>query len=385
MVSVPIGNISTILTAHARTYSNQTVLPEYKAQTTDLLPDGVHLYVEPGLRYFEYFVNCCLDLLDVEDDGELTMDTSQSASFNTAGSKTPTDSPTISDVMDLINNTVVPRLDEGKDAKKKVDIVEQTLLNRMNCDDILFARHSEELDQIRNERWTDRVVVVNLIDKECPSTLAEKKVYLAGKFRPLIESILGDIVYDIYPRPSNFDSSTIPPFEIKFPSEKDCRKFKMEAHKKVKEDATVWGDIGFHPKLTLASRVRVEILRAITRKVLSPTQSAYCPIYNPRPILHVGPLVEGKVKREETLTFVDAVLRFRHLLTINDLHFAYQRLGLGFHNVLRQMFIVLNDDDRKAFEASNPKPTQRSGPTKGVKRGHESTRGRGAPRGKRAK
>lgn len=137
--------------------------------------------------------------------------------------------------------------------------------------------------------------------------------------------------------------------------------------------------------MTLASRVRVEILRAISKKVVSATQSAYCPIYNPRPILHVGPLVDNKVERKETLTFVDAVLRFRHLLSFNDLYFAYKRVGVGFHNNLRQMFIVMNDEDRTVFANTPAPPGGQTTQGRGVKRGQDSSRGRGGSRGKRGR
>lgn len=141
--------------------------------------------------------------------------------------------------------------------------------------------------------------------------------------------------------------------------------------------------------MTLASRVRVEILRAITRRLTSSSQSAYCPIYNIRPILHVGPLKDGKVERQETLTFVDSVLRFRHLLSINDLSFAYRRVGKGFHNSLRQIFIVLNEEDRLHSQNANADSQGTNQVvTRGTKRPNQSnqtSRGRGQQRGKRAK
>lgn len=375
-----LKSINTLLQAHVRTYKNMQLLPEFKVQVTDLLSDGVHLHAESGSRYFDYFVNCCLDLLEIADTDELEMDISQPDS----GALTSSALPTTQDIMNLLNTTVVPRLDEISGLRNKITATAETQAARASQDDIMFARHSEELDHLKNERWANRVVVVNFIDKDFPSTLPEKKSRLSAKFGPLIEEILGEIVYDIYPRPSTFDSGTVPPFEIRFPSDQDCRKFKQQAYKLIREKPEVWGDLGFHPKMTLASRVRVEILRAIARKVLSPTQSAYCPIYSVRPILHLGPLVDKKVQRTETLTYVDAVLKFRHLLTINDLGFAYKRLGYGFHNVLRQMFIVLNEEDRATYNATHGRTAGSSeNQSKGVKRGQDHQRGRGAPRGKR--
>lgn len=357
-----LRTMTAILTALIQTYPNMQMLPEFKVQVTDLLSDGVHLHSEAGTRFVDYLVNCVKDVI---------------------GAATPAlTEPTIADVMKLLNETLVPRTAAINPLQSRVDKVEQTLASRMVEDDVILARHSDELDQIKNEKWTNRVVIVNYPGKDYPTTLADRKAFLVEKFRGLIEQILGEIVFDIFPRASTAESDTVPPFEIKFPSEATCRKFKLEAHKKIKEDPSTFGEAGVHPKLTLASRVRVEVLRAISRKVNGPNQSAYCPIFNTRPILHVGPLVDGKVQRAETLTYVDAVLRFKHLLTINDLVFAYRRVGYGFHNALRQTFIVLRDEDRKHAQSL---PTTQ-GTSRGTKRTNDgSSRGRGAPRGKRSR
>lgn len=369
-------NVCTIVSDLSRTYSNMQVLPEFKVAVTDLLSDGVHLHPEAGRRYFDYFVSCLKDV-SVLDSG--------SSHDDDTGPKIPdVEEPTLKDVWELLRSTVRPRLEDVTTLGKKLSNLEETVARRALNDDVVLARHSEELDQIKNDKWADRVVVVNFASKDYPKMLSDRKAFLSDKFRPLIESILGEIVFDIYPKVGNFESSTIPPFEIRFPTEANCRKFKQEAYKKVQENNGAYGDIGFHPKLTLASRVRVEVLRSIARKVIQPNLSAYCPIYNTRPILHLGPLVDGKVQKSETLTYVDAVLRFRHLLTINDLTFAYKRVGYGFHNCLRQIFIVLNDEDRPKGQAAAASQA-RSGSGRGTKRSSDSTRGRGAPRGKRGR
>lgn len=378
-----IQSVNSQLSELTQIIPNICLLPEFKVKVTDLLSDGVHLQPEAGMRFFDYLVSCCLDVQTFEDNISRSQPTDSGRIINHLFDKNK--EPTIADVLDVLTTSVIPRLDENTSTKSKIVELDARVSERFSNDDVMFARHSEELDNMKNDKWCDRVVVVGVSSAGYSGSLSDRKSFLSKKFQPLIESIVGEIVYDIYPRVSLDDRDVVPPFEIRFPSVKICSSFKKEAFKKVKEDKDKYGEISFHPKMTLASRVRVEILRAISRKIISPTLAGYCPIYNPRPILHVGPMVDGRVDKRETLTYVDAVLRFRHLLTINDLSFAYQRVSKGFPGCLRQTFIVLNDDDRRVVQGNQgnqPQPT--SGPTRGQKRPGDM-RGRGGFRGKRAK
>jgi hypothetical protein len=98
-------------------------------------------------------------------------------------------------------------------------------------------------------------VVLNFVANDFPSTLADRKAFLARKFCPFIEATLGEVVFDVYPKAVNFDSSTFPSFEIRFHSATNCREFKHEHHKRAKDNPEKYGNVEFHPKLTQASRV----------------------------------------------------------------------------------------------------------------------------------
>lgn len=373
------------MTELIKPYSNMTLLPDFPVNMdVDLVTDGVHLTPEAGARFFDFLVECLLDVRCVTTtSGEPATNEAQKLAAMIRGES----SSSSGDVLDFLRSTIVPKLDDISGMKTKIGAVEQTTAKRMLEDDAILARHSDELDQLKNQKWENRVVIVGMKSDNYPEQLRERKNYLADRVRPLIESIIGETVFDVYPKPALLSNGIVPPFEIRFPTIQDCQKFKKEAFKKVKEDPATYGELGIHPRLTLASRVRVEILRAISKKLTAPNASGYCPIYGTRPILHVGPAENGRVQPTETLTFVDAVLRYRHLLTINDLHFAYQRVGNGFKDALRQTFMVLNEDDRTNHSRARqdvfstpPEQTPR-----GQKRPGPFGRGRGNFRGKRAR
>lgn len=238
-------------------------------------------------------------------------------------------------------------------------------------DDVVFSRINEEADFSWNKTKEDRVVVVGLKSSKYPSGLGERKEFLSGLIRPLIEEINGEVVFDIYPRPTHLNNDRIPPFVVRFPSVAECVKFKRDAYRLSSNHDALAG-AGFYPCVTPATRVRVEVLRAIARKLTKDDQSGYCPLYGSRPLLHIGPKVNGKITPKETLTYITAVQRYRHLINIRDLYFAYQTLGTNFGGCLRQTFIVLNEDDRKASEAARNRDAQTN---RGTKRTMQSNSG----------
>lgn len=245
----------------------------------------------------------------------------------------------------------------------QVQALETKFALRSKEDDVMMARLSEEADFTWNQTKGSRIVVTGLRALDYPKGLSERKEFLSKAMRPFLEDVLGEKVFDIYPRAAYVQNEKIPPFVIRFPTEADCAKFKKDAPTKAKKYTHLEG-VNFFPCVTPASRVRVEVLRAISRKLNTDERSGYCPIYATRPILHVGPRVNGRVEPRETLTYVNAVLRYQHLLNITDLMFAYKALGANFGGCLRQTFIILNEEDRKHAEEARKKAAQHARGTK---------------------
>lgn len=337
--------------------SRFTILPEFKVKDSDLLDDGVHLDSTSGQLFYEYIVSCTLDVFPL-------------ASKSTATTPpTPSADATSAEVLNLLKTSVLPKLDELTNTQSKVTDLERAFLSRKKEDDAMFARLSEEADFAWNQSKGTRIVVVGLKGLNYPKTLQERKEYLSKAMLPFLETVVGERVYDFYPRVAYMQGNKIPPFVIRFPNESDCIKFKREAHKKAKDFNHLDG-VNFFPCVTPATRVRIEVLRAISRKLTTDERSAYCPIYGARPLLHVGPRVNGRVETKETLTYVTAVLRYQHLVNIRDLFFAYKALGSNFGGSLRQTFILLNEEDRKHSEKARDKASETN---RGQKRPPDST------------
>ena len=101
------------------------------------------------------------------------------------------------------------------------------------------------------------------------------------------------------------------------------------------------GDVSISFAHTLGTRVRISLMRAMSKRQKEKDPNATCSVsaFTARPLLRVG----GKDQGTRFLSFVDAVAGFRHLLTQEDLDRALS-LCSGQKGKLKSKFLVLSDD-----------------------------------------
>ena len=129
------------------------------------------------------------------------------------------------------------------------------------------------------------------------------------------------------------------------------------------------GDVSISFAHTLGTRVRISLMRAMSKRQKEKDPNATCSVsaFTARPLLRVG----GKDQGTRFLSFVDAVAGFRHLLTQEDLDRALS-LCSGQKGKLKSRFLVLSDD-RTLPPYQGPK--KRAGPP-----GHQAfAQGQAAP------
>jgi hypothetical protein len=96
--------------------------------------------------------------------------------------------------------------------------------------------------------------------------------------------------------------------------------------------------------VNLATRVRIDVMKAISRKLTTPDVQAYVVGFISRPVMHVK---KRSTNSQRSYTFVDAINFYGHLIQPLDLAIAYKRAGKAFDGQLEQNFIVLNEGDRE--------------------------------------
>ena len=93
--------------------------------------------------------------------------------------------------------------------------------------------------------------------------------------------------------------------------------------------------------MTLATRVRIDIMRAIAKKIATEETEFFVSAYSSRPIMHVRP--KDASQKPNAYTFSEAIARFGSDLVVTDLSDAYRRAGAAFKGQLQQNFVVLHD------------------------------------------
>jgi hypothetical protein len=100
--------------------------------------------------------------------------------------------------------------------------------------------------------------------------------------------------------------------------------------------------------VNLATRVRIDVLKSIARRITNDKDNAYVLGFISRPMMHVKKVgTPANVRPLKSYTYIDSVSRYHGLLRKDDLTTAYERAGRAFHGALEHNFEVLNDEDQE--------------------------------------
>ncbi len=136
------------------------------------------------------------------------------------------------------------------------------------------------------------------------------------------------------------NSQDIPLAEVKLDSAELALKIRKQFAEK-KKAGQDFGKTFITNSVTLPTRVRVDIMRAIARKYTNETTEFFVSSYSSRPIMHTRP--KDKSQRSNAYTFSDSISRYGADLISAELGDAYRRAGMSFKGQLQQNFVVLHD------------------------------------------
>ncbi len=150
---------------------------------------------------------------------------------------------------------------------KEIQERDKRTLDRRVQDSLVTARLREELDTISNAKKEDKLIITGLSSKSpMPTTSDEKRSWL--------HKIVGEVLDKIVPESSKHivfsslesrNSRILPLVEVKLDSKELAMKIRKEFSAKKRADQDL-GRIFIANSVTLATRVRVDILKAIAKK-----------------------------------------------------------------------------------------------------------------------
>jgi len=257
-------------------------------------------------------------------------------------------------------------------------------------DNLIFARLKEDQDFAFNKNREDRFTLSGLkIDPlhPPPQDAQERKEY----FKAIISALILKACPDLDPQPKvldvyiNMRSGRGPPFfEARLDSTQNCAAFRRAAAQLAKDENSEFANLFIANSVTLTTRVRIEILRAIATLLTTETEEAYVQSFSSRPMLHYqtrSGISFQALGSNRSYSFVEAVGRWGGKLTTVNLLPAYRRARPAFIGCLEQYFVVLKESEPAQEPTSGFDQLFASGSNAiSISRGR--SRGRG-PRGSR--
>jgi hypothetical protein len=251
------------------------------------------------------------------------------------------------------------------------------LKTRFEADNMMFARLREEVDSSANKSREDRVVVTGITCKEpLPRENRQKieklKSLVAEIFAEIKPGFEGKILYASQGR----NDQTFPTVEVKLDKvEYAVAIRKAFADKKKKGKMTGCLERVFlSNSINVGTRVRIEILKSIAKKISNDKEFAFVASFISRPVLHIRQKNDRNEKPSRSYTFIDAIKQFGTQLQKTDLLDAYAKAGKAFAGQLEQNFVVLKESDSEEAQTNFHKARMQRG--RGGRGG--SYRGRGA-------
>jgi hypothetical protein len=235
--------------------------------------------------------------------------------------------------------------------------------DKATSDNLMFARTREEIDATSNRSKEDRIVINGLasaapLPTEPRQRIEALKEIVAEVFGKITPGFVGRVVYLSGGKQPTLAQQMIEVKMDKVEHAVAIRKAFAEKRKK-KELPSELDSLFLTNCVNLATRIRVDVMKAIARKVTNTNDLAYVAGFTSRPMMHIrkaGPPSTNS-RPLKSFTFIDAVSRFGRLLSKEDLETAYGRAGRSFNGQLQQNFVVLNERDQDLLQ-----PFSRSGP-----------------------
>ena len=228
-----------------------------------------------------------------------------------------------------------------KTMEERLDLVVLNIEERRHNDNMVFARIREELDFAANVKKEDRLIVTGLVSNTAgPAGGAEYKGWLKELAGAALETIVpGSATKIVVVNPGRREGREVPMCEVRMEDKETAAKIRREFGRLRKEDK-IQGRLFIANSVTLATRVRLDIMKAIAKKNQNPNEEWFVMGFTSRPLLQIR---KKTGYGQLALTFADALLKYGRGLKVFDLGAAYGRAGTTFEGQMEQNFVVLKD------------------------------------------
>ena len=350
------------------------VVPAFTVAPEMLEVDGVHLTPPSGDLFLKQLCADVLASLQSSDPDDVTLidDFTQVGSSSSSDSELadPEGEDRIASILKIVKSNSkklgnVKRLKESVVAlSSRTDSFETQVRLRRQRDNLVFARIKEESDGELNRTREDRVVISGLERASVGLTTHQEK---KAHYTSVVTELVSKACPDLDPKPSITDVIVNlrrdlgnPSIEVKFDSVANAFAFRKSAAALAKAQNVDFARLFFSNSITQATRVRIEVMKAIAKKLTTLTENAYVQGFISRPVLRYvsrDPAVSLCAGTGRSYSFVDSVSRFGDLVHGYELASTYKRAGTTFKGAMEQYFVILREaEDAPVASGSNQLP-----------------------------
>ena len=339
--------------------ANVSEIESLSRASQNFATDGVHLTPDSGRLFVDCLINSAEayynagPVIDIEEEDDIErMETNAPEAEKTKKTSNRKVSFKINQsTTDSTPSDIIPRLVA---VEKGLEKLENAFQIKAWKDSLMTAKLREDLDFMTNVRNEDRIILTGLTSNTPPPQNHEDKINwirnIAKEFIKTLDPESSEKITFVKQGRSN--DKDIPMAEVRFETREIASKMrKMFVDKR--KAGTDFGRVYMANCVTLATRVRVDIMKAIVKQFSAKDGlGMYVSAYTSRPVLRVKNV---ETQRTSVLTFTDAIFRFGKRLDLDDINDAYRRAGGAFKGIMEQTFVVLTDNKRP------PAPAPRSG------------------------
>ena len=305
---------------------------------------GVHLVPASGIAFIEMIIANADDLFEVMDTDVVEIEYEEMKEVEDEGKKIEERKEKPREKEDVIKLNVTGLPERTSKLEEQMKAVQDGIAARTSSDNLVFARMREELDYRSNCKREDRILIIGLTSDEArPTAQADLKAWLTKLVGEVLDKITkGSAAGVAFVNPMRGGGGGILPIcEVRLKSRELALQIRKDFAAMRKNGGEGLGKLFVANSVTLATRVRLDIMKAIAKKCENKAEQMFVRGFSSRPVLQVRQR-DGS-RPPLTLTFADAVGRFGKKLKDAELAGAYRRAGRAFAGELEQNFVVLFD------------------------------------------
>ena len=204
-----------------------------------------------------------------------------------------------------------------------VDYLTKRVEQRWRSDNLLFAKHDEQLDTLRNEKNLDKIVMNGVYIENLTGSLDERKAMMFEAVTNILSSFM--------------DDPPAPTFANHLNSQFRTSRRVLEVRFGNAERAIL-------VRKTYATKIRIAILRGLAKIIDRNTKQhvkAYCMEYQTQPLLKVVLELDENRKTSRTYGFTEAIEHVAKHFGIKDEDLVEAYTLAGNATQLEQKFVVL--------------------------------------------